>query len=156
MSSFDLSSKTLLVFSELLNDLPALKKRVEYYKNFVGLTDVWLTRRAQILIVKPHFPSYSLCVNSVSALADCYEKQAAQLASYLYLELGFIHQQIHVESGSLEKLVKKYIQQYEIEKVIFDLVPFGNNCSLPNVERMNQNDYFEKQGLGSLMSLYGS
>ncbi|MBS0358216.1 MAG: hypothetical protein JSS53_02940 [Proteobacteria bacterium] len=153
MSSFDSSLKTLLVFSELLNDLPSFKKQIEHYKNSVGLIDVWQTHRAEVLIVKPRFPSYSLCLNSVLALADCYEKQAEQLSSFLYSELLFPHQQIHIESGSLEKLVRRYVQQYEIEKVIFDLVPFGNGYSLPSVKRVNHNDYFEKRDLNLLMSL---
>ncbi|MBS0359493.1 MAG: hypothetical protein JSS53_09505 [Proteobacteria bacterium] len=68
-------------------------------------------------------------MNSVLALADCYEKQANQLVGRLYSELGFTWQQIYIESGSVESLVKKYIQRYEINKVILDFESFREKCN---------------------------
>ncbi|MBS0358273.1 MAG: hypothetical protein JSS53_03245, partial [Proteobacteria bacterium] len=112
MKSYDGSSSCLLVFSESLNSVSSIKQHIEYHKKSVGLIDVWRAYRSEVLIVLPHFPPYSLCVTPVLALADCYEAKAMQLADFLHLDLGFTQQQIHIESGSVESLVKKYIQKY--------------------------------------------
>ncbi|MBS0359539.1 MAG: hypothetical protein JSS53_09735 [Proteobacteria bacterium] len=151
MKSHDKESSYLLVFSESLNNVASIKQCVEHHKKSVGLIDVWRAYRSQILIVLPHFPPYSLCVSSVLALADCYETQAMQLADFLHSELGFTRQQIHIESGSVESLVKRYIQKYQIDKVIVDFEYFKENKSLGSEEAAL--GHFKKN-IDSLMSLY--
>ncbi|MBS0358572.1 MAG: hypothetical protein JSS53_04825 [Proteobacteria bacterium] len=153
MKSHDNVSSCLLVFSESLNNVASIKQRIEYHKKSVGLIDVWGAYRSQVLIVLPHFPPYSLCVSSVLALSDCYEAQAMQLADFLHLDLGFTQQQIHIESGSVESLVKKYIQKYHINKVILDFEYFKENKFLSSEEVAL--GHF-KRNMDSLVSLYGN
>ncbi|MBS0358761.1 MAG: hypothetical protein JSS53_05810 [Proteobacteria bacterium] len=153
MSTFNSSLNSLLVFSESLNDLSSLKKHVEYYKKCVGLMDIWSVYYSEVLIVLPYFPLNSLSVNSVLEQTDFYERQAKELSKFLYSEFNLTYEKIHMESGSLEKLVTQYVYQYQIDKVILDLDCFEGDY-FPPIKRKERKEYFE-QDIDSLMSLYG-